>query len=75
MRPRLTDSPLPVPLRDMLLFATTAGGFLLLWRVSGNAVDCNAWAGAVGCAVGLGWWDNYRRDRERAGAAARSSSA
>ena len=73
MRARMIDSRLPVPLRDMLLFAITAGGFLLLWRVSGNAGDCNAWAGAGGCAVGLGWWDNYRRDRARA--AARPSSA
>ncbi len=63
MRLRLTPSRLPSPLGDILLFAFTMGGVLLSWRLTNDAVTCAAWAGAVGAAVGLGWWDNHRRDR------------
>jgi hypothetical protein len=53
----------------MLLFVVTVGAYLGLWRVAGNPVDCTAWAGAVGCAVGLGWLDTYRRARPQPPAA------
>ncbi len=70
MRFRPVSSRLPAPLGDMLLFALTVGGFLLAWRLTDGPVTCSALAGAVGCAVGLGWWDNYRRERRRAAVAA-----
>lgn len=65
-RPTPTARPLPAPLGDVLLFAATLGGFLALWRLAGNAVGCAALAAAAGCAVGLGWWDAYRRARRAA---------
>ncbi len=75
MRLRLIDSRLPAPAGDVLLFAVTVGGFLGLWRLSGNAVDCAALFAAVGCAVGLGWWDNYQRARRSPGVTTSTPSA
>ncbi len=65
MRLRLSKSRLPSPLGDILLFAFTVGAILLSWRLTGDPITCTAWAGAVGAAVGLGWWDSYRRDRQQ----------
>lgn len=69
MRMPRTDR-LPAPLGDMLLFVATVAGFLILWRVSGNAVDCVGFVAALGCAVGAGWHDSYRRARRDGAAAA-----
>ena len=73
MRFRSPGSRLPIPLGDMLVFAATVAGFLILWRLSGNPIDCSALAGGVGCAVGLGWLESYRR--ARAGTPARTTPA
>jgi hypothetical protein len=73
MRFRSPGPRLPAPLGDMLVFAATVAGFLVLWRLSGSPIDCSALAGAVGCAVGLGWLDSYRR--ARGGTPPRAASA
>jgi UDP-N-acetylmuramyl pentapeptide phosphotransferase/UDP-N-acetylglucosamine-1-phosphate transferase len=77
MRLRLIGSRLPAPAGDIVLFAVTVAGFLALWRLSGSPVDCGALLAAIGCAVALGWWDNYRRAKrwEETAGARRSASA